>query len=1084
MNQSIETLIIDHSEVMAEQMQKAAKWAGSEEDVRHEVNKLIDEFISKAGLNIKGKHEYSIAGGRIDSKYGGVVIEYKHPKGSGKITVNGNAPGFKAVVKQIKQRFNDFESEENVSPERIFGVGCDGNTIVYVRKHGKRIEAEDPQEVTPFTVERLLRALVSLGAQGYSFTPDNLNSYFGSDSESAQEGIKLLHDLIRDTKSTKAKTFFSQWQILFGEVCGFDIHAKSSKIIELAKKYGLSNPKPTELLFAIHTYYAIFMKLLAAEIVSSFSPLGTSTLKKLVSAPSSERLREELRKLELGGIWSQLGIKNFLEGDLFSWYLDAWNDDCAKVIRVMIQSLDKFDPNTLSVEPAESRDLLKHLYHQLFPRQVRHDLGEYYTPDWLAELVLDEVEYDGNPDKRVLDPACGSGTFLVMALNRVKKWYDEHRYDCGYGEDVLLKKILQNIIGFDLNPLAVMASRTNYLLAIRDLLRHGGEIEIPVYLCDSVMTPSEYGDFFTGELGKARLLKTSVGEFRIPTEVTNSRKYIGLYADLLESCIRDEYSPEEFVTRCKSNSVPMQNVDLHVDLYKQIKELDKNNQNGIWARIIKNAFAPLFIDKVDFVIGNPPWVNWENLPEGYRNSMKPLWESYGLFTLTGQDARLGGGKKDLSILFTYASVDSYLKTGGHLGFVITQTIFKSQGAGDGFRRFKYNIDEQYIYINPIHVHDFSRIQVFEGATNRTSIFLCVKESSSFRYPVPYKDWSGPSRLDQSLSLNEVYELTERSDLNAVPVNSKLLTSPWLTAPENSVKAIRTIIGNSTYNAYEGTNTGGLNSCYWIDVLKELPNGEILIQNMNNIGRIKLKHVEAILEADLIFPLLRGRDVIRWKAKPSLHILLAQDPNTQIGYPEVEMKERWPKTYSYLRLFEGNASNPVRGTLRGRALYKRYYSQSAPFYSMYNVGPYTMSKHKVVWREQSSFFQAAYVGPNEDKPIVPDHKLMLVSCSNEVEAHFLVGMLNSSPSMLAICSYVLSTSTSTHVLNNIAVPEFEKTDPDHIRLAEVSRGCHEAAAKDDESKVHKLEKQIDLIAGKIWGISKVDLEVIQEALAER
>lgn len=325
------------------------------------------------------------------------------------------------------------------------------------------------------------------------------------------------------------------------------------------------------------------MKMLAAEIVTSFSPLGTSTLKRLISAPTSAKLRDELQSLEQGGIWSHLGIRNFLEGDLFSWYLDAWNEDSANAVRAMTHSLDQFDLTTLSVDPAESRDLLKQLYQQLFPKSVRHDLGEYYTPDWLAELVLDEVGYDGDPDRRVLDPACGSGTFLVMALNRVKTWYDEHRHDCGFGEDELLRKILRNIIGFDLNPLAVMAARTNYLMALRDLLRHAGEVELPIYLCDSIMTPSKYGDLFTGDLDKARQLRTSAGNFNIPTEITESQSHIGLYAEVLESCIRDGYSPEEFLQRCEAEALPTTETKLHTNLYRKLQHLDASNQNGIWA---------------------------------------------------------------------------------------------------------------------------------------------------------------------------------------------------------------------------------------------------------------------------------------------------------------------------------------------------------------------------------------------------------------------------------------------------------------------------------------------------------------------
>jgi hypothetical protein len=69
----------------------------------------------------------------------------------------------------------------------------------------------------------------------------------------------------------------------------------------------------------------------------------------------------------------------------------------------MVAKLDSYNPGTLSEEPAGSRDLLKKLYQQLFPRSVRHDLGEYYTPDWLAEHVLNELEYTGDPDKRLLE---------------------------------------------------------------------------------------------------------------------------------------------------------------------------------------------------------------------------------------------------------------------------------------------------------------------------------------------------------------------------------------------------------------------------------------------------------------------------------------------------------------------------------------------------------------------------------------------------------------------------------------------------------------------------------------------------------
>jgi len=42
----------------------------------------------------------------------------------------------------------------------------------------------------------------------------------------------------------------------------------------------------------------------------------------------------------------------------------------------------------------------------------------------------------------MLDPGCGSGTFLVMAINRIRDWYDKNREKCPYGEDDLCRKIL------------------------------------------------------------------------------------------------------------------------------------------------------------------------------------------------------------------------------------------------------------------------------------------------------------------------------------------------------------------------------------------------------------------------------------------------------------------------------------------------------------------------------------------------------------------------------------------------------------------------------------------------------------------
>ncbi|MEM3539108.1 MAG: N-6 DNA methylase [Nitrososphaerales archaeon] len=368
--------------------------------------------------------------------------------------------------------------------------------------------------------------------------------------------------------------------------------------------------------------------------------------------------------------------------------------------------------------------MLKRLYQYLVPKKIRHDLGEYYTPDWLAELVLNEVDYKGDLDKRLLDPACGSGTFLVLAIKRAKEYAHEHFIH----ESDTLKKILKNIIGFDLNPLAVLAARTNYLIALGDLIRYRGidGIEIPIYLADSILVERR------GTLaGTAYVLRTSVGEFMIPSGIID-RGILASVLSIVEECVKVSCNQEEFIVRLlREISIDDAEVSILTKLYTILLKLEKEEKNRIWIRVLKNSFAPLFTGQFDYVIGNPPWVAWENLPTGYRERIRPLFQHYRLIPGKLQ-ARV---KMDLSMLFSYVGMDRYLKEGGIFGFLITQTVFVSI-AGEGFRRLVLPDGTQ---VGVIKIHDMVDLLPFEGAQNRTGIFIAEKGKRTI-FPIPYIKW--------------------------------------------------------------------------------------------------------------------------------------------------------------------------------------------------------------------------------------------------------------------------------------------------------------------------------------------------------
>lgn len=1071
--ESLDEIISKRAAEFADQIKAAAARADKEEEIRIEAERQL-AFIEKAtGIKLEGKHEFTVASGRVDSVYDRVIIEYKNPSSpAARIGPKADSPGSKKVVEQIKKRFYDIRSQHGQPLNSLFGVGLDGNHFIFVRFRDDKWQVQEPVEVNRHSTERFLWALFNLGQKGKPFSPEYLAVDFGSEAKLAQDSIRALYEAIAATEHPKAQTFFNQWKILFSEVCGFDVENPSDKIKKLAEFYGvpIKGIKPAEMLFAVHSYYAIFMKLLASEIVAFFHKLPTP-LQKMMQAGTSNKLKREMEDLEAGSIFRHLNITNFLEGDLFAWYTSVWSEPIEKLIRNMAARLDDYNPGTLSEDPAGSRDLLKKLYQQLFPKSVRHDLGEYYTPDWLAEHVLNELDYVGDPDKRLLDPACGSGTFLVMAINRIRAWYDKNREQCSFDEGDLCRKILSNVIGFDLNPLAVMAARTNYLIAIRDLIGHVDKVEIPVYLCDSIMTPSEYGGLFG--LGKSKELKTAAATFLIPTEITTNRDDVSKYAEQLEFCIHNGYSPHEFIERCRDEGLPIDEEALHTALYEELVELDKANKNGVWARIIKNAFAPLFIGKMDCVVGNPPWVNWQSLPEEYRDNLKPIWQRYGLFTLSGSAGRFGGGKKDLSMLFVYSSVDNYLSNGGRLGFVITQSIFKTKGAGDGFRQLHFSQNAETIVLKPIVVHDLSDMQVFEGATNRTAVFICEKQKESFSYPVPYFIWRGPSRIEQEKTLEEIQEATSIARLGAIPSEPGKVTSPWLTVPSEVLEGIQKIIGHNDYMAYAGCCTW-LNGVYWIRILQVLKDGSLLIENLHDVGKTKLERVEAVIEPDLVYPLLRGRDLTRWHSEPSGYVILAQDPKTRRPIPEAEMKRIYPKTFAYFRKFEV--------PLRKRSGFKLYFKPTDPFYSMYNVGPYTMAPWKVLWRYIATEFTCCVQPPNEPL-VIPDHRLIFVTAASESEAYYLCSLLNSGPIRLLVSCMGIGTQLAPHLLSIMNVPSFDSSQPSHIALAKLSKQCHASAAEDDVKAVAVLEAEIDQLAASIWDMTKEKLKAIQYAIED-
>ncbi|MBI4873124.1 MAG: hypothetical protein HY822_00680, partial [Acidobacteria bacterium] len=370
--------------------------------------------------------------------------------------------------------------------------------------------------------------------------------------------------------------------------------------------------------------------------------------------------------------------------------------------------------------------------------------------------------------------------------------------------------------------------------------------------------------------------------------------------------------------------------------------------------------APHWLGQAGCVVGNPPWIAWDHLPEDYRERTKPLWREYGLFSLSAAAARQGGGKKDLAALMLYAAADRYLRPGGRLGFVITQTLFQSQGAGDGFRRFR--IGPGGAGLRVWRVDDMVRLKPFGEASNWTSVVFLEKGAPTI-YPVRYVRWK------------------PREECEARPIDPARPASPWVVTPKGT-PALTT--GQAAYKAHAGAYSGGANGVYWLRIVGR-DGANLVVENLAGRGKRAVESVRQTIEPDLVYPLLCWGDVERYRAQPSAHILLAQDPVTRRGIDEDLMRERYPLTYAYLKRFE-----PVLRQRRSSAL--RALMERGPFYSMFAVGPYTMAPIKVVWRRMDRRMNAAVV--ESARPVIPQETCVFIAAASSDEAHYLCARLNS------------------------------------------------------------------------------------------
>ena len=1064
---------------IADTLVKAAKRimrsSKTEEDLKVKFERILGPLIESAGIVFDEKYERGsqkaktvLKGKRPDAIHGQVVVEYEAPE----------AFKYERNIEHAYKQLMDYVSAEAEGITAgglegligILGVGFDGSSIFFVhcKWEAKTIHKSKHLQFAKdgpyfFNSESALTFVTYLRSLSrVPLTAENLADRFGPKSSVAREAIGAFADALENWNTPRIKIFYQEWIRLFGIIYG-EQHSTGTdkKTKALSEIYDL--PKESDFqstLFCVHTYFALLMKLIAAELLSISEGTFTSSFSTSLVHNSDKELLANLLEIEDGGIYHKRGITNFLEGDFFRWYLESFASPRLRdAVRNIARTLSEFEPATTAIEPEVARDLLKKLYQYLVPEVVRHHLGEYYTPDWLAELVLNESGFRGDTRKRVLDPACGSGTFIVLAIQKMRNFAVKNK------EPAIetIKRILANVWGFDFNPLAVIAARTNYLFALGNLSSELGEFEIPVYLADSVLWPKKRGQMLLSGDGVVEV-PTSVGTFQVPKIWVDDPTMMRRAAIIVEELANTGCNKEQAMERFKKEGVVFPPHYKAVErFFEHILELEKGGRNGIWARFLKNVFAPVIAGKFDYVIGNPPWIRWSYLSNEYRQATLEMWQDYGLFSLKGHASRLGGGEKDFSMLFTYAAADHYLSVHGKLGFLITQEVFKSKGAGEGFRKFRFGQGDTF---RVIKAHDLSQVQPFEGAANKTAAIFLSK-SGHTTYPLPYIVWkrkTGIGKIPTNLKLKEAKKLLRKESLLANPIGKS--NGSWQTTSAND-QDLKHIRGDNAYKARRGASTEPY-GVFWLEVKEILSNQDLIVRNLVEKGKRKIQKIEERIENDLIYPAVRGSDIERWGTKSKVFVLLVQDPEKSEPYSEKIMRERWPHTYNYLTRFRDVLLS--RGSRTVRELAER-----TAFYAMYGIGKYTVARYKVVWKRMASDLIASVISQTKTefgwKTLIPTDTTSLIATDTEEEAHYICAVLNS----MSVGRFVKSYSAagrgfgSPSVMEHIGIPKFDNTNKLHKKISELSITLHRLKTKEEKLKVQKLEGDVEKAVRELFGL---------------
>jgi type I restriction-modification system DNA methylase subunit len=957
--------------------------------------------------------------GRADAYYGNAVIEFEK--------------SLSATLAEAQGQLREYVAgtwQKNKAPHSLIAIASDGiNWKIYrpVLAAGKKPTPETVtlDELRDFKVAEDTLAGFWLWLTSLLFRPqqveptaDRFQLDFGAWSPLYRDGMAALKRAWANvSREPEARLAFETWQryltVTYGRLAEDTTEQKDKETGEEISEL--------ENLFLRHTYLACIARLMIWAALSQ--------------GKGSDNLRQVANDVLSGRYFQSKRLANLVDDDFFHWVRHT-EAVLAPTWERILSHLTEYDLSQIR------EDMLKGVYQQLIDPKDRHDLGEYYTPDWLCERIVSEL-LPKQGFKAVLDPSCGSGSFLRAAIDHFLN------HNTAGTDNERLREVLGHVQGIDIHPVAVTIARATYVLALGKLVNAARKpVQIPVYMADSLFLPREVEESLFEKISDVEITyggKKDRKTVVVPEMLIHAPE---LFDDAVAACtaIAEEHAKtgkdsRQTMEKHLSRGVPdlstllqyQKILDALWEFTEGLAQLIRERKNSIWSFIIRNSYRPAMLKgQFDFIIGNPPWLSYRYISDpDYQEEVKR--RAVEKYRIAPKSQKLFT-QMELATVFLAHAMATFANGDARLAFVMPRGVLSADQHQNLILR-KYATDAK------LRLTGYWDLWDVHPLFNVPSCVLFARRDVLPGTPkdrLPVLEWEGklPARdVAWQVARNHLHTVQKEGRVIYLGTRAALSTAPGASAPtkpskyQKAFKQGATILPRSFYfvrvNDLDGD--GEPDSQYWAETDPE--------QAAEAKPPYDDVHLKGLVEGKFVFSSALSKHLL-----PFVHLQPAR-----VVLP-LENKDGTLQVLKAQKLLDEGYRHFGKWMLQAEELWNLKRGEKAEKQTIYERLDYQRGltiqslkhRHLVLYNAAGTNVSAAYFDRSEHPRFVVEHKLYWGAFADASEAHYVVAVLNSETANEVIKPFqstgLMGERDIEKKLLDLPIPTFDSDKPTHRKLS--------------------------------------------------